>query len=74
MFKVQKEDKFVVIASDGVWEFLSNEQVARIVDPYFALNQPEQAANTLVKESLKKWQKEEEVIDDITCVIVFFKH
>jgi len=25
---LSNEDKFIVIASDGVWEFLSNEQVA----------------------------------------------
>ena len=26
-FDLEEEDKFMVIASDGVWEFLSNEQV-----------------------------------------------
>jgi serine/threonine protein phosphatase PrpC len=26
-FKTHKEDRIVVIASDGVWEFLSNEDV-----------------------------------------------
>jgi len=28
-------DKFIVIGSDGLWEFLSNEQVAEIVVPYY---------------------------------------
>ena len=28
---LQEEDQFIVIASDGVWEFLSNEQVTQIV-------------------------------------------
>ena len=28
-------DKFIVIASDGVWEFLSNEDVAAIIWPYY---------------------------------------
>ena len=28
---MQKEDKFIVIASDGVWEFLSNEKIGRLV-------------------------------------------
>jgi serine/threonine protein phosphatase PrpC len=28
-------DLFVVIASDGVWEFLSNQEVAEIVHPYY---------------------------------------
>lgn len=27
-FHLKREDKFIVIASDGVWEFLSNEEVA----------------------------------------------
>jgi len=30
-----KDDKVVVIASDGVWEFLENIDVAKIVYPYF---------------------------------------
>ena len=34
-FVLCSNDKFVVIASDGVWEFLSNEDVAHIVWPYF---------------------------------------
>jgi serine/threonine protein phosphatase PrpC len=29
------EDKVIVIASDGVWEFMSNEEVANIVYPYY---------------------------------------
>jgi serine/threonine protein phosphatase PrpC len=29
------QDKFIVIASDGVWEFLSNEDVVRIVEPFY---------------------------------------
>jgi len=26
-----EDDKFIVIASDGVWEFLSNDEVVRII-------------------------------------------
>jgi serine/threonine protein phosphatase PrpC len=28
-------DKIIVIGSDGIWEFLSNEDVADIVYPHF---------------------------------------
>ncbi len=52
-----KDDKFIVIASDGVWEFLSNEDVARIVMPFYESNAPEAAANALVKASFKKWKQ-----------------
>jgi serine/threonine protein phosphatase PrpC len=64
-------DKFLVIASDGVWEFMENTEVARIVWPFYSKCAPEAAANALVKEAFNHWRKEEEVIDDITCVIIF---
>ena len=34
-FTLTVNDKFMVIASDGVWEFLSNQDVAEIVWPYY---------------------------------------
>jgi serine/threonine protein phosphatase PrpC len=34
-FTLSLQDKFVVIASDGVWEFLTNEDVAHIIYPYY---------------------------------------
>ena len=52
---------------------MSNEEVASIVAPYFDQNLPEAGANQLVKEALKSWEREEDVVDDITCVMVFLK-
>jgi serine/threonine protein phosphatase PrpC len=72
-YDVQPEDRFLIIASDGIWEFMTNEEVANVVAPYFDQNLPEAGANQLVKEALKTWQREEDVVDDITCVIVFLK-
>ncbi len=56
--------------------------MAKIAYPFYSKSAPEAAANALVKEAYKKWKivrillficlQEEEVIDDITCVIVFF--
>jgi serine/threonine protein phosphatase PrpC len=42
------QDKIVLLASDGIWEFLSNQQVANIVYPFFEKDAPEAAANALV--------------------------
>ena len=67
-----KEDKFIVLASDGVWEFIENEEVAKIVMPFFEKRNAEGAAEALVRESYLRWKSEEEdIIDDITCVIIF---
>jgi hypothetical protein len=32
----------------------------------------QEAANQLAEESTRQWRKEEEVIDDITCIVVQF--
>ncbi len=67
-----KEDKFIVLASDGVWEFLQNEDVAGIVMPFFEKRNAEGAAEALVRASYLRWKEEEDdIIDDITCVIIF---
>ena len=42
---------FLVIASDGVWEFLSNDKVKDIILPYYFRNDPKGAAIEVVKEA-----------------------
>ena len=54
--KLTRDDKFLVIASDGVWEFMTNKEVVRIVWPFYDKNQPEAAANKLVKEAFGRWK------------------
>jgi serine/threonine protein phosphatase PrpC len=70
-YTLTREDKVVVIASDGVWEFLENIDVARIVYPFYLQKNAEGAAENLVRASFKRWRKEESVIDDITCIVIF---
>ena len=70
--KVDKDTKFIVIASDGVWEFLDNKTVCDIVMPFYKKNDPDGACKALIKESTEWWNKEDIVVDDITVVIVFF--
>lgn len=69
---VSPNDKFVVVASDGVWEFLDNDQVIDIVA---ACNGDEvKAAKALCDKSYELWRQEEEVVDDITAVVFYFKN
>ena len=64
-------DKFVIIASDGVWEFMDNEEAVAIVAPFFKKNNAEGAAEAIARDAVKRWQSREDVVDDITCVILF---
>lgn len=69
--ELTKDDKFIVLASDGIWEFLKNIDVARIIHPFYLKKNAEGAAESLVREAFKRWKKEEDVIDDITCIVIF---
>jgi len=48
-------DKFLILASDGVWEFISNDQAVNIVMPHYYNNSAEKAAEALIREAMKRW-------------------
>jgi len=65
-------DKFMIVASDGVWEFIESDEAIQIVA---ACNGDEvAAAKALCDKSYDLWRQEEEVVDDITAVVVYFTH
>ncbi len=47
-YVIDLDDEALVIASDGVWEFLSNEHVAQIVHTFYRTQEAELAANTVL--------------------------
>jgi serine/threonine protein phosphatase PrpC len=64
--------KYMVICSDGVWEFLSNKEVMEIGNKYFYQNDINEFCTQLLKRSTEIWENEENYMDDITIVVVFF--
>ena len=64
--------KFIVICSDGVWEFLNNKDVMDCGKQFYLENNPRGFCKELIDSSIKFWQKEDVVIDDITVVTIFF--
>lgn len=66
------EECFVVVASDGVWEFMSSREVARLVARVRKEGGcAETAARELVNEAVRRWTENESVVDDTTAVVVF---
>jgi len=59
-------DKFLVVASDGLWEFIDNTET---VDMAVGGGSPSESVNVLVKEANARWMKEEQVIDDTTIIV-----
>lgn len=71
-FPMTQNDKILVIASDGIWDRFSNEEVMMtIATHYYPQRDAEGAANRLVKEAADRWQAEQGMVDDITIVIAF---
>lgn len=70
--KMHLDDKILVLATDGIWGFLSNQQVADIVYPYYFKNDPEGASAALISRASEQWKQiENGITDDMTCVVVF---
>lgn len=58
-------DKCVVVATDGLWEFVTNQETIDIVT---RVNTPDNAVKELVNEARQRWLEEEQVIDDTTVI------
>ena len=66
-------EKFIIIASDGIWEYLNGDDCIKIVKKYYEENyEVDKASFALVKEAFDKWKRKEIVIDDITVIVIFF--
>ena len=67
-----EEDRFVILASDGIWEFISSSECVKIVGEYYQRKDINGAVKKICDIAKKRWIKEEDSSDDITCIIVFF--
>ena len=71
-YTIKPQSKYMIICSDGIWEFITNEEAMNIGNKFYLKNDALGLCNELTKLSTDIWKKEESVIDDITCVVVFF--
>ena len=74
MFNIEEVTPLaIVLASDGVWEFMSNEEVSDIVYRFEDNKDGSTCAKKIVERARQVWENTGYAIDDITCVVVFFK-
>ena len=76
------EDKFIVMASDGVWEFIESKPAITIVNEFLKIGPPPtykaadnagatEACTRLIETAAAKWRTEEgDYRDDITAVCI----
>ena len=73
-YDITNDDKFIIIASDGIWEFISSQECVNFIKDFYLKKDLKGCLKFLLNESSKRWIKEEEVIDDITAVLIFFEN
>lgn len=67
-FSKGRDDLILVMASDGLWEFMTDQEV---IDIAGATTEPRFAVDRLISESNERWMREEQVIDDTTVCVAF---
>lgn len=65
-YTLNESDKIIIVGSDGIFEFISDNEAASIASIY---DNPMEACRALVGESYKRWVKREERTDDITAIV-----
>jgi serine/threonine protein phosphatase PrpC len=57
-YEFHPSDKFIIMASDGVWEFISSQEAVDIVQSYLHLGATF-ACQQLIQTAATRWQEEE---------------
>eukprot|EP00873_Tetraselmis_striata_P013623 jgi/Tetstr1/433887/TSEL_023067.t1 len=66
---LEKNVEFLVLASDGVFEFMSSQTVVNMVASY---DDPQEAALAVTAEAYNLWLQYETRTDDITIIVIKF--
>ena len=71
-YNLNKTVKYIVIASDGIWEYMNNEQVMNIGNIYYSMNDPDKFCQAIIKKATELWENNSKNIDDMTLIVIFF--
>lgn len=69
--ELTKEDKAIILGSDGIWEVISSKEAVRLIIPFQKDNDSQGACKKLLDVALTRWRLRNGPIDDITCIVLF---
>ena len=74
IYEYTGNEKFIVIASESIWQFIDSDECIQIIKEFYENNLDAIGAlNSLVTEAIQRWKKQENKIEDITAVVIFFE-
>jgi len=62
-------EHMIIVASDGIWDMVQPAQVVQFLGK-FKPEQAQQAVEKLVAKATLRWQEKEDVVDDITAILI----
>jgi len=65
------DDRMLILASDGVWEFMTSQMAIDLVGGF---DTPLDACRVLLAEAYHLWMQFDTRTDDITAIVAFFEH
>ena len=71
-YNISENTKYVVLGSDGIWEFLSNEHVKNLGKAFYLNNDPKGFVEELITQSLIEWRCNDSIVDDSTVIALYF--
>ena len=72
-YEILKEDKVIIIASDGLWEHMMNKEITDIVKK----NVKKSAliiCDELYNAAYERWKMKDHGIDDVTIIVILLKN
>jgi protein phosphatase 1L len=64
-------DRAFVVASDGLWDVVKNQQVVEVISKFWEQGEVNSAAVALQSIAVKNAMKHGSYVDDISIVVVF---
>ncbi|CAG9329311.1 unnamed protein product [Blepharisma stoltei] len=70
---LRENDKFLIVASDGIWDVISSEEAVKLVANALEKNKKDTCCDSLINEATRRWkQAYNKSVDDITVIVTFF--
>lgn len=70
--QLSASDSFMILASDGVWEFMTSQEVVDFIGRMRREGRSaSESSEALVREAVRRWRRNEIVVDDTTAVVMW---
>ena len=69
-FDIESNSKYIIMGSDGLFDYLTNDEIKTIAFPSLIVNNPAKACFDLVEKEYTTFQQKENRVDDITINII----